>query len=288
VVALSRNLVDAARHGALAAWVATLGGVLADVRRRWSLDVGEPFQPGGATAWVAPARGADGRDLVLKLAWRHPEALHEAEGLRVWDGDGAVRLHASEQVDDATTALLLERCVPGTTLAARAEPEQDTIIAGLLPRLWVEPPAGHRFRPLQAMCDMWADEFEEERRAGRAPLDPGLAREAMALFRSLPATADRSVLLCTDLHAGNVLAAEREPWLVIDPKPYVGDPAYDVVQHLLNCDRLAADPGGLCDRMADLVALDRERTRLWLFARCVQESPTWPGAGAVARRLAPG
>ena len=46
----------------------------------------------------------------------------------------------------------------------------------------------------------------------------------MELFTSLPGTADRRVLLCTDLHAGNVLAAQRRPWLVIDPKPYVGDP----------------------------------------------------------------
>ncbi len=54
------------------------------------------------------------------------------------------------------------------------------------------------------------------------------------------------MLLATDLHAGNVLRAEREPWLVIDPKPFVGDPTYDALQHMLNCDdRLRADPVGL-------------------------------------------
>lgn len=36
-----------------------------------------------------------------------------------------------------------------------------------------------------------------------------------------------STLLCTDLHAGNVLAAGRESWLATDPKPYLGDPTYD-------------------------------------------------------------
>jgi streptomycin 6-kinase len=96
------------------------------------------------------------------------------------------------------------------------------------------------------------------------------------------------VLLCTDLHAGNILAASREPWLVIDPKPYVGDPAYDLVQHMLNCDgRLASDPAGLADRMAGLAALDRDRVRLWLFARAVQESVDSPLMRQVARRLAP-
>ena len=96
------------------------------------------------------------------------------------------------------------------------------------------------------------------------------------------------MLLCTDLHADNVLAAEREPWLVIDPKPYVGDPTYDPLQHLLNCEnRLLADPRGLARRMADLLDLDGERLLLWLFARCVQESPDWPVLGEVARRVAP-
>ena len=76
---------------------------------------------------------------------------------------------------------------------------------------------------------------------------------------------------------------------MIDPKPYVGDPAYDVVQHLLNCPaRLTADPLGLVARLADLLDLDPERLRLWLFARCVQESPDWPNLADIARRLAPG
>jgi streptomycin 6-kinase len=95
-------------------------------------------------------------------------------------------------------------------------------------------------------------------------------------------------LLCTDLHAGNVLAADREPWLVIDPKPFIGDPAYDAVQHMLNCDeRLATNPAGLSRRMAELLGVDPERVRLWLFARCVQESLHDVTMRDPARRLAP-
>ena len=96
------------------------------------------------------------------------------------------------------------------------------------------------------------------------------------------------MLLCTDLHAGNILAAERERWLVIDPKPYVGDPTYDVLQHLLNCRaRLVADPWDLVGRMAGLAGVDKDRLALWLFARCVVESIHWPDLREVARRLAP-
>ncbi len=199
-----------------------------------------------------------------------------------------MRLHAACEVNAETLALLLERCRPGTTLRALPEPDQDLVVAGLLRRLWIDPPADHGFAALGSMCDLWADEFEEKTAEDSPRLDPGLAREAITLFRELPATAEREVLLCTDLHAGNMLGAEREPWLVIDPKPYVGDPTYDALQHMLNCDfRLHADPRGLVSRMADLLTLDPHRLLLWLFARCVQASPEWPGLADVAVKVAP-
>ncbi len=253
----------------------------------WPLTVGEPFQPGGQTAWVGPARDASGAGLVLKIGWPHADAAHEADGLRAWAGNGAVRLQAAHDFGDAN-ALLIERCVPGTALSRRPEPEQDTVVAALLRRLWIEPQHEHPFPSLQLMCRRWAEDFEQRAGAGQMPLDPGLARTGIALFLELPATATSQVLLCTDLHAANVLAAAREPWLAIDPKPYIGDPAYDPLQHMLNCDeRLRSDPRGLARRMAGLLGLDPGRVLLWLFARCVQESPQWPSLAAVARSVAP-
>ncbi len=89
------------------------------------------------------------------------------------------------------------------------------------------------------------------------------------------------------MHPGNILAAEREPWLMIDPKPYVGDPAYDALQYLINFpERLEADAAGFADRIAALLELDAAHLRQWLFARCVIESPRWPLLGRVAGRLA--
>jgi streptomycin 6-kinase len=269
------------------AWMMALPGYVKTLARRWSLEVGPPFQPGGQTAWVAPARDAANTDLVLKVGWLHTEAAHEADGLREWNGEGAVFVYESTAFDDAV-ALLIERCLPGTSLADRPEVDQDVVVAELLSRLWKEPASGHPFRPLQVMCDQWADEFELKFALRDQDLDRGIARDGIALFRSLPSTAERNVLLCTDLHADNVLAARREPWLVIDPKPYIGDPTYDPLQHMLNCDvRLLADPRDLALRMADLLDLDGERLLLWLFARCVKESPDYPALGEVARRIAP-
>ncbi len=288
---IPRNLAEtAARVGRddLDDWIAALPVVVSDLAKRWQLHLDAPYEPGGQCSWVAPVRTAAGEELVLKVGWHHPEAAHEADGLRVWDGDGAVRLHEAETFDH-TCALLLERCTPGTPLGrSMSEPEQDVIVAGLLHRLWKQPPAGHPFRALWTMCDEWADEFERDLARSPGGVDPGLAREAMMLFRQLPRTAEHDVLLCTDLHAENVLAAEREPWLVVDPKPYVGDPTYDPLQHMLNCDgRLTRDPGGFARRMAALLDLDAERLTHWLFARCVQECLDRPTLYDVARRIAP-
>jgi streptomycin 6-kinase len=277
---------ETSRHPARASWLRRLPELIDDLAAEWRLEVGEPYEPGGTSAWIAPALGADGQDLVLKVGWRHMEAEEEADGLRVWNGDGAVRCLAARKLED-TQAMLLERCRPGVQLRhAVSEPEQDVVIARLLRRLWAhKPPEAGPFRPLQEMCDYWAEVLEADIDA-LGPAD-GLARQAAHLLRELPASAGEQVLLCTDLHAENVLSAEREPWLVIDPKPFVGDPAFDVVQHMLNCRRLIADPAALVRRMADLLDLDPERVRLWLFARCAQEGLRDPGRQGVARRIYP-
>jgi streptomycin 6-kinase len=284
---LPRNLIDAAKCDGRERWISRLSSIVALIEDGWLLKVGEPYQPGGRTAWVAPAEGSEYGGVVLKIAWRHFEGEQEADGLRQWNGAGAVRLHRVAELDDETTVLLLERCVPGTTLTELPELEQDQVIARLLAQLWRPPPAG-TFRPLKAMCDAWAGECERAIASQPVSLDAGIMREGIEMFRQLPQTAEREVVLCTDLHAGNVLAARREPWLAIDPKPFVGDPTYDVLQHMLNCEaRLQRDPIGFARRMAAVCGLDPVRLAHWLFARCVQESPTVPSLMGIARRIAP-
>src|SRR5258705_330516 len=111
-----------------------------------------------------------------------------------------------------------------------------------------------------------------------------------AVFAALVGTTPTPVLLARAPHAGNVLRAQREPWLVIDPKPFVGDPAYDATQHLLNCRaRLRADPDRLIRRFADLLSVDHDRVRLWLFARVVTTTDGWSGDSLmdVARLIGP-
>jgi len=269
-----------------AAWLDRLPKILRSVERRWSLRVGSPFDNEELScAWVAPVALADGTEAVLKIGMPHLEAEQEAQGLRFWSGDPTVRLLAA---DDDIGAMLLERCQPGTSLRVLPEAKQDVILAGLLRRLWRPPTTPQLFRPLSAMLKFWSDAARADIKNWR---DAGVVREGLRLFEELPRTAPKEVLLATDLHAGNVLRSERLPWLVIDPKPFIGDPAYDLTQHLLNCsERLRSDPIGLVRRMGDLLEVAHERVRLWTFARVAVDPPddwSYEDWIAVTRATAP-
>jgi streptomycin 6-kinase len=270
-----------------AAWLSRLPDALRGLERRWSLTLGAPFDNGlSSCAWVAPVVLAGGAPGVLKLGMPHMEARDEPAGLRFWNGDPTVQLI---EADDETGAMLLERCEPGTPLRSLPESEQDMVIAEMLHRLWRSPSSPHPFRHLSVMTKHWRDETLAD--VERWP-DHGLVREGLRLFEELPRTAPvDGVLLATDLHAGNILRAKRRPWLLIDPKPFVGDPAYDATQHLFNCRRrLRSDPVGTIRHISDLIGLDHERVRLWTFARAAAEPrDNWSGGGLieVARAIAP-
>lgn len=250
-------------------WLDELPARIERLRRRWDLALGPPFEPGGVTSWVAPA----GPDLVLKVVVPHPEATHEPDALRAWEGEGAVRL-----VDDAPEehALLLERCRPGVALREAGRPDDEVLDVGaaIAVGLWRPvPPAS--YAPLGDVTSSWAD-VVEERAALAIGLDPGLVSEGARLLRDLPTTADHEVLLHGDLHPANLLAAAREPWLAIDPKPVRGDPAYDLPPIVLQTGDLltAPDPAAELDRRLRRVAaatgVDADRIRAWGLARSVE------------------
>ncbi len=266
-------------------WLAALPGLVAELAGRWGLSLGEAFDHGGYTAVVLPAELGDGTPAVLKLSFPHMEGRDEAAGLRFWDGDPTVRLLAA---DEERQALLLERCLPGHDLNALPEARRDEVLAGILRRLWRPAPPRHGFRHLAEMIAYWSGETERDE--ARWP-DRELVREGLAVWRELSEPSGDDVLLATDAHAGNVLAAQRRPWLLIDPKPFVGDRAYDATQHLFDQrERLEADPRGFVRRWAALLDLDEERVRAWTFARYAaerrDEDEEWRRANELARRLA--
>jgi streptomycin 6-kinase len=261
-----RLAVTCRQEPAWTAWLNRLPAIVEDLVKQWSLTPGAVYDGSATCAWVAAVTCADDTPAVLKLGLPHMEGRDEANGLRFWDGEPTAHLLRS---DDETGAMLLERCEPGTSLREQPEPEQNEVIASLLRRLWRRPNAPHPFRPLSILMEHWTAETVD--RTEEWP-DAELVRDGLRLFAELPRTASEEVLLATDLHAGNVLRAQRQQWLAIDPKPFVGDPAYDLTQHLFNCSAsLFADPRGTVHQFADLVGIDRERVRLWTFARAAAE-----------------
>ncbi len=270
-------------------WLNGLPAMLEELTDRWSLRVGPPFDHVNVScSWVATAIRADGRPAVLKLGMPHMEGAHEIQGLRFWNGNPTVQLL---DADDDLGAMLLERCQPGYMLRSEPEGKQDVVIATLLKRLWRKPasPNGLRgFRRLSEMLKKWRRETLSQ--IEHWP-DAGLVSEGLRLLQALAKPLPTDTLLATDLHAGNVLRSEREPWLVIDPKPFIGDATYDLVQHLHNCEaRLHADPIGMVRRLADLAEVDEERLGLWTFARAAADpradwgNPLWID---IATALAP-
>jgi streptomycin 6-kinase len=265
------------------AWLARIPQLFDTYAQRWKITIGEPMDtPEGSMSWVGVVQQADGTPAVLKLCLPHFEGLHEARGLETWRNSGCAQLLAADEQD---FALLIEYCQPGQSLRTQSEDEQDVVIAHMLKRLWQTPYDASQFRTLESMLQKWDTGCREHQAVWP---DAGLVEAGLALFAELPKPQPSDRLLATDLHAGNIISAQREPWLVIDPKPFVGDRAYDGTQHLMNTPkRLLQQPVATIQRFAELLDVDAERLRLWLFARYAVESST-PGADehlAIARIL---
>lgn len=219
-----------------AEWLNGLPERIAGIERAWDIRVGPAFDHDGCVSWVAPVQCSDGTEAILKIGIPHDEARFEAEALRFLDGQGAGRLL---NVSEDGFSLLLERCVPGTSLWSLKDAERDVVAASILPRLWRPPTPDAPFVTLTDLMRRWSEEIPQE--ATEENYTPEQAARAVAWGQKLAASQPWSVFLHGDFHPGNILSAEREPWLVIDPKAMVGDPAFDLAQWLYNASRDRAD-----------------------------------------------
>jgi streptomycin 6-kinase len=247
-------------------WATRLPRCAEDFCRRWQLAPdGVPMH--GYVGLVLPVRCADGTPAVLKLQLLDPEHPGEPEALRVWDGDGAVRLLAADG-----EAMLLER-LRARDLMSEPDPLKAVqIIADLLVRLHRYPP------PPQArlLGEVVAAMLESVPTAVRAlsPDDARLVRGWASAVAEV-ATEPGNALLHWDLHYENVLAGDREPWLAIDPKPLRGDPGFDILPVLHDrWDGVDARGSTLrrFDLMVEVLALDRARATAWTLARTLQNT----------------
>jgi streptomycin 6-kinase len=239
-------------------WLERLPRILEACASRWDLVVGEPFDL--SFNYVVRAKRADDSDVVLKVGTPNDESVRERAALRVYDGRGVVRALAS---DEALGAVLLERILPGRMLAAVENDEEATSIAAdVMRNIWRPAPVGDGFIGVEAYT-----RGLEEAGAASAALGAELVDRARRQRAELLATPMQTVLLHGDFHHFNVLSAEREPWLAIDPKGVVGEAAFEVGAFLHNPTRARVGLDRVLRRriaiFGERLGLDRERLRKW-------------------------
>ena len=255
-------------------WLAALPQLLKDCETRWDLEIGPPITPLSYN-FVAPASLSDGRQIILKLGVPNSELNSEILALRTYNSRGSVRLI---DADPRAGVLLLERLTPGRMLSelGRQEDEEATRIAArVMKKLWRPLPESHGFTTVA----YWAQGFLRLRNqfnGATGPFPEKLVAHAEEIFQRLLANTQREVLLHGDLHHFNILSAEREPWLAIDPKGVAGDPAYDAGALLRNPSPAIYSWPGLdkiqarrLDILANELQISRRRIQEWAYAQIV-------------------
>ncbi|MFD9541480.1 aminoglycoside phosphotransferase family protein [Streptomyces sp. NPDC060022] len=267
--AFSRSTI--AREGEPgAAWLAVLPTVVDELlARRDCVQDGEVMH--GGVGIIVPVLRRDGGTAVLKVSFPHPGNVHEPDAFAAWGGRGAVLLHERH---DESFAMLLER-VRASTLAEVEDDDEVVTVAGRINhRLAVPAPPG--LPRLREQAESWEEGLRKDAEELTHTLSPYVVDAAVATVREL-GRVQPDTLVHGDLHGGNILRADREPWLAVDPKGYAGDPAYDGgtllksrALTMLEADDLRRAVHRALDVFAEAAELDRVRVRRWAQFHAVQ------------------
>lgn len=251
------------------AWLTQLPAILTTCTERWGLTLA-PHYGNLSFNYVAPGTLRDGTPIVLKIGCPNHEYRAEVDTLRLYAGVGAVRLL---DFDEAHVALLLERLAPGTMLATLPGDEEATAIAARI-MLQIHRPVPER-HAFPTVADWFAGlaALRAEFDGGTGPFPARVVEEAETLATELFRTAAPPTVLHGDLHHFNILAGERQPWLAIDPKGVVGEPAYEIGAWMRNWPLGVADPVPYLERRLDILVselgVERARLRAWTVAQGV-------------------
>ncbi|HVS05795.1 MAG TPA: aminoglycoside phosphotransferase family protein [Candidatus Dormibacteraeota bacterium] len=255
-------------------WLDRLPRLVSRIADAWELEVGAALE-GGTHSFVAPVQRSDGSPAIIKVPFVDDENRSEAEALRLYAGQGAVLLY---EFDAVSGAMLLELAEPGSPLSRYGDRSAAIDIAcKTLARLRRPVPSSHPFLLVRDKAAEWKARFGlSDARLHSQRLAVLLARAQSALAR-LEAEDAASLLVNRDAHLDNVLAATREPWLLIDPKPLVGDPAFDagyLISDLLGDDRDPRAAERLMNQVSEGLAEPRWRVAAWGVARAA-ENAVW-------------
>lgn len=260
-------------------WLDALPNLLSAIASQYGLSLLDPF-PNLTYHFVVPVTMSDGTDAVLKVGVPNPEMRSEIEALRHFAGVGAVTLLTSEP---DLGLLIIERLHPGTPLTQMAigdeqqDAEATAIACDVMRGLWREASDSALFRHTGELASGF-ERLRSQFAGGTGPFPEPLVAAAEGYWAELEASSSRQVLLHGDLHHDNILAAQARigAWLAIDPKGYVGDPAFDTGALLRNLwrDRChILDPAARLrrriDQMSDELDLERSRIHRWGVAQAV-------------------
>lgn len=253
-----------------AAWLAELPRIVAELLGRWDC-VPDGAVTHGGVGVVVPVRRPAGGAAVLKVSFPHPGNVHEPDAFAVWGGHGAVLLYAR---DDDNYAMLLERVHASTLAEVDDGDEAVTVAARISRRLAVPAPPG--LPRLREQAAAWEERLLIDAGELTHTMSPRTVDAAVATVREVGRD-QPDLLVHGDLHARNILRAEREPWLAVDPKGYVGDPAYDAgtmlksrALTLLEADDLRKPVHRILDIYTEAAELDRARVQRWAQLHAVQ------------------
>ncbi|RSL14556.1 streptomycin 6-kinase/streptomycin 6-kinase [Edaphobacter aggregans] len=253
--------LESVEHGR--EWLFELPSRVSRCTEKWELRLQPPYSQSFVSI-VFPVTLRDRFPAVLKIQWPHAESEYEHEALRLWKGRGAVQLY---EFDPQEHALLIERCEPGDHLSSIDSDQALDVLVEMLPRLWM--PAGKPFRSLAEECAEWRKQLPSCWELAQRPFERALLDVALEAMDRLSSAQGDQVLLHQDLHGDNVLRAMREPWLVIDPKPLVGEREFSLAPVIRSYEFGHSRSAVVhrLDKLTSSLGLDRERCRLWALVQ---------------------
>ncbi|MFI6929694.1 aminoglycoside phosphotransferase family protein [Streptomyces sp. NPDC050287] len=255
-----------------AAWLGELARIVEELLGRWECVPDGKVMHGGVGVIIPVRQRAEGT-AVLKVSFPHPGNVHEPDAFAAWGGRGAVLLH---ERDDERFAMLLERARTSTLAEVEDADEVVTVAGRISRRLAIPAPPG--LPRLREQADVWEEQLCKDAEEVTHALSRYVVDAAVATVREL-GRVQPDTLVHGDLHARNILRADREPWLAVDPKGYAGDPACDAgtllksrALTLLEADDLCKAVHRTLDVFAEAAEVDRERVQRWAHFHAVRDA----------------
>ncbi len=210
-------------------WLADFPQLIRYCEQRWGITIHSHVPL--SYHFVAPARKADGSELVVKFFVEPSELLHEQEALTALAGENTVKTVDS---DAEKGILLLEKLSPGCPLSSLSTKQEAVLIAArLMKSLWRMPQSDSTIEETAVKREKQLREYTQMYPSGIDFLSSETLQHALAVFSELNRTSQQLFLLHGDLHHDNILQS-GEAWKIIDPKGLIGEKEYEIIPFLLN------------------------------------------------------